>query len=233
MVLFEHDESFFIRVGGEVLMHSRQHESELELARLGCAHLAGAPEPTILIGGLGLGYTVRQCLDLVGPAATVTVSELMGEVVEWNRTHLGALADHPLKDPRVRLEQRDVVAVISEQRNRFDAILLDVDNGPSAMTKATNSRLYSGAGIQACCRALKPKGCLAVWSAESSKPYEHALVRAGLAVRRYTVPAYKNSKSESRFIWVASTDKNNLPPGGGEPRMPPPKRKPPPRRRRS
>jgi len=225
MVLYQHDESFFIRVDGEILMHSRQHESELELARLGCAHLANEPEPTVLIGGLGLGYTLRQCLDMVKPKATVTVCELMPAVIEWNREYLGLLAGHPLSDKRVQIKQVDVVAHLARNKGAFDAILLDVDNGPSAMTDAANSRLYGRQGIQTCCRALKPRGCLAVWSAEPSKPYEQALVRAGLAVRRYRVPAYKGGKAQSRFIWVASQDAAQLPPGGGEPKPPPRKRR--------
>jgi spermidine synthase len=114
---------------------------------------------------------------------------------------------------------------LARNKGAFDAILLDVDNGPSAMTDAGNSRLYGGQGIHHCRRALKPGGCLAVWSAESSKPYENALVRAGLAVRRYRVPAYKSAKSQSRFIWVASHDAAQLPPGGGEPKPPPKKRR--------
>ena len=225
MVLFQHDESFLIRVDGEVLMHSRQHESELELARLGCAHLADAPEPAVLIGGLGLGYTLRQCLDIVKPNATVTLCELMPAVIEWNREYLGVLAGFPLSEKRVRLKQEDVVEHLARNKGAFDAILLDVDNGPSAMTDAGNSRLYGGQGIHHCRRALKPGGCLAVWSAESSKPYENALVRAGLAVRRYRVPTYKGAKAQSRFIWVASHDAAQLPPGGGEPKPPPRKRR--------
>ncbi|MBT3296129.1 MAG: hypothetical protein HN919_02075 [Verrucomicrobia bacterium] len=239
IVLFQHDESFFIRVDGEILMHSRQHESELELARLGCAHLVDEPEPDVLIGGLGLGYTLRQCLDIVKPNATVTLCELMPAVIEWNLEYLGVLAGFPLSEKRVRVKQEDVVTHLAHHRGAFDAILLDVDNGPSAMTDAGNSRLYGTLGIHHCRRALKPKGCLAVWSAESSKPYEQALVRAGLAVRRYRVPAYKGSKSQSRFIWVASHDATQLPPGGGEPKTPPRKRRRqdtsyrPPTRRRS
>jgi spermidine synthase len=225
MVLFQHDESFFIRVDGEILMHSRQHESELALARLGCAHLADEPEPSVLIGGLGLGYTLRQCLDMVSPKASVTLCELMPAVIEWNREYLGLLAGFPLSEKRVRVKQEDVVAHLARHRGAFDAILLDVDNGPSAMTDAGNSRLYGRQGIERCCRALKPRGCLAVWSAEPSKPYEQALVRAGLAVRRYRAPAYKGAKAESRFIWVASQDAAQLPPGGGEPKPPPRKRR--------
>lgn len=208
-----------------MLMHSRQHESELALARLGCAELGGVAGATVLIGGLGLGYTLRACLDLVAPDAAITVCELMPAVVEWNREHLAHLTNEPLSDPRVQVRNEDVGRVLAQHPNSYDAILLDVDNGPSAMSDAGNQRLYGRQGIQHCCRALKDGGCLAVWSAEASKPYEHALMRAGLAVRRYRVPAYEGSKAQSRFIWVASRDASRLPPGGGEPKSPPPQRR--------
>ena len=107
-----------------------------------------------------------------------------------------------------------------EQLRRFDAILLDIDNGPSAMTYSGNSRLYGYEGILSCQRALRKKGCLAVWSAGPSKEYEQLLMRCDFHVRRYRVPVYKGSKSQSRFVWVASEDKSILPPGGGEPRRP-------------
>jgi spermidine synthase len=220
MGLYQHDRDFIIRVNGEDLMNSRQNESELELARLGCWHLTDCKEPHILIGGLGLGYTLRQTLDMLGPQARVTVGELMGAVVEWNRTFLGALNNNPLEDPRVDLKTGDIVGLISRSKNRFDAILLDVDNGPDAMVDSGNRRLYGYEGMEACRRALDGKGCLAVWSAKPSKKFEHQLVRSGFHLRRYTVPAYQGSKSQFRFIWVASEDKKALPPGGGEPRLP-------------
>ncbi len=138
MVLYQHDRDFSIKINYHVLMHSRQHESELELARLGCAHLAGRKAPKILIGGLGMGYTLRQSLDMLSPHAQVVVGELLGAVVEWNREFLGELNDHPLKDERVDLKTGDIVKVISRSKNTFDAILLDIDNGPSAMADSGN-----------------------------------------------------------------------------------------------
>ncbi|MEE8540341.1 MAG: hypothetical protein V3S66_01665, partial [Desulfobacterales bacterium] len=119
-------------------MHSRQHESELELARLGCAHLAGRKAPSILIGGLGMGYTLRQALDMLSPQAQVVVGELLGAVVEWNREFFGELNGQPLGDERVDLKTGDIVKLISRSKGRFDAILLDIDNGPSAMTDSSN-----------------------------------------------------------------------------------------------
>ncbi|GAJ23650.1 unnamed protein product, partial [marine sediment metagenome] len=211
---------FVIKINGQDLMSSRQHESELELARLGCAHLADSKAPSVLIGGLGLGYTLRQTLDMLSSHAKVVVGELLGAVAEWNREFLGELNGQPLEDERVDLKTGDVVGLISRSRGKFDAILLDIDNGPSAMTSSANSRLYSYEGIMACRYALRKQGCLAVWSAESSKKFERLLVGGcGFHIRRYRVPTYKGSKSQSHFVWVASENKANLPPGGGEPRL--------------
>jgi len=221
MVLYRHDRDFTIRVNGEDLMHSRHHESELELARLGCAHLAGRRAPAILIGGLGMGYTLRQTLDLVGADARVTVGELLGAVVEWNRDFFGELNGHPLADQRVDLRTGDVVELISRAKSGFDAILLDIDNGPDAMTHSGNSRLYGYEGIWACRRALRKQGCLAVWSAKPGKEFEQLLMDCGFQVRRFRVPAYPGSKSQSRFVWVAAESGKILPPGGGEPSRPP------------
>ena len=220
MVLYQHDRDFSIKINGKELMHSRQHESELALARLGCAHLAGRKAPSILIGGLGMGYTLRQALDMLSPHAQVVVCELLEAVVEWNREFLGGLNGQPLGDERVDLKTGDIVELISCSKSRFDAILLDIDNGPGAITDSGNRRLYGREGIRACRHALREKGCLAVWSAEPSKKFEHLLMSCSFHLRRFRVPAYKGSKSQSRFVWVASEDKIILPPGGGEPRLP-------------
>jgi spermidine synthase len=220
MVLYQHDCNFIIEIDGDDLMLSRHNESELELARLGCAHLAGSKSPSILIGGLGMGYTLRQALDMLSPDAEVVVGELLDAVVEWNRNFLGDLNGQPLLDDRVELKTGNIVELISHSKNQFDAILLDIDNGPNAMTYSGNSRLYGFEGILSCQRALRQKGCLAVWSAGPCKEYEQMLMRCDFHVRRYRVPAYKGSKSQSRFVWVASENKIILPPGGGEPRRP-------------
>ena len=192
-------------------MHSRQHESELELARLGCAHLADHKAPSILIGGLGMGYTLRQVLNMLSPHAHVVVSELLGAVVEWNREFLGELNGRPLADGRVELKTGNIVELISGSKNRFDAILLDIDNGPDALTASTNHHLYSREGIRACGRALRKAGCLAVWSAKPSGKFEQRLLRCGFHVRCLRVPAHKGVKSLSRFVWVASEDEKSLP----------------------
>lgn len=223
MTLYQRDREFTIQINGQELMQSRQHESELALARLGCAHLTNHKSPCILIGGLGMGYTLRQALDMLSADARIIAGELMDIVVEWNRAFFGVLNDWPLKDGRVDLRTGDIVALIARFKSEFDAILIDIDNGPSALTDSGNHRLYSSDGIETCRRALRNKGCLAVWSAEPSKTFEKRLMASGFHVSRFRVPAYPGSKSDTRFVWVASEDKKNLPPGGGEPR--PQKRK--------
>ncbi|MBA3035091.1 MAG: hypothetical protein FP814_01210 [Desulfobacterium sp.] len=221
MALYKHDRDFSIQINGHDLMHSRQHESELELARLGCAHLAGLKAPSILIGGLGMGYTLRQALDMLSPNTQVVVGELLGAVVKWNREFLGELNSQPLDDKRVDLKTGDIVELILHSKNRFDAILIDIDNGPNAITDSGNRRLYGREGIWACRNALRAQGCLAVWSAEPSKKFERLLMSCGFHVRRFRAPAYNGSKAPSRFIWVASENESLLPPGGGEPHLPP------------
>lgn len=211
IALYQHGRDFSITVNGQDLMLSRQHESELDLARLGCAHLAGHEAPRILIGGLGMGYTLRQVLHMLSPRARVVVAELLDAVVKWNREFLGDLNGQPLGDKRVDLRQGDVVELISRSRTRFDAILLDIDNGPRGMTDPGNQRLYGRKGIQACRRALYEQGCLAIWSAEPSKNFEQRLVDCGFHMRRFRVSAYRNSKSRSRYVWVASENKSILP----------------------
>jgi len=148
--LYGHEEAYSIRVNRQELMTSRANESERELARLGCARIKGHPKPVVLIGGLGMGFTLRETLDLLNPRATVIVGELMPEIVDWNRRYFGELADHPLRDARVTLKLGDVMRVIRTSPHTFDAILLDVDNGPEAFTVAGNDALYSREGIEAC-----------------------------------------------------------------------------------
>ena len=167
-----------------------------------------------------MGYTLRQALDMLSPRTRVVVGELLVAVVEWNRKFLKELNGQALRDKRVDLKMGGIVELISGSRQEFDAILLDIDNGPDAMTDSGNRRLYGREGIQACRRALRKQGCLAVWSAEPSKKFEQRLVSCGFQVRRFRVSAHKGRKSPSRFVWVASEDRNILPPGGGEPHLP-------------
>jgi spermidine synthase len=217
MQLSQHDRDFSIRINGLELMNSRQHASEQELARLGCAHLAGRPAPCVLIGGLGMGYTLRQALDQLPAGARVVVSELLPDVVEWNRTFLGELNGQPLDDPRVEVITGDVLQLVYESKDKFDALLLDVDNGPNAMTDTGNDRLYSAAGMQACRHALRSAGALSIWSTEQNKGFERLLASCGFNLRRYRVKAYQASSAKALFIWVAAEDAAILPPGGSDP----------------
>jgi len=216
MVLYQHDHDFIIRINGQELMNSRQHESEQELARLGCAHLSGRKAPCVLIGGLGMGYTLRETLDILGADARVVVSELLGDVVNWNREHLKDLNGPSLEDKRTEIITGDILHLIAKSADRFDAILLDVDNGPRWMTDSGNQRLYSSAGIQTCRRALRKQGSLAIWSTGPSKEFEQHLMRCGFQVRCYRVDAYPGKHSKSHFIWVAAEDETILPPDGGK-----------------
>jgi len=160
---------------------------------------------------------------MLSPQSQVVVGELLGAVVKWNQAFFGDLNGQPLGDERVDLKTGDVFELISGSRSRFDAILLDIDNGPDAMTDSGNRRLYGREGIRACRRALRKQGCLAVWSAEPSKKFEQLLMGCSFHVRRYRVSAYKGSKAPSRFVWVAAEDKTILPLGGGAPRLSPKK----------
>lgn len=215
LALYQHDADFSIKVNNQELMTSRAHESELELARLGCARIADRQNPTVLIGGLGMGYTLRETLDRLQPEATVVVSELIADVVSWNRDFLGELNSHPLRDPRVALKLGDVTRLIQQSEHAFDAIMLDVDNGPEALTSAGNDRLYSREGLQACMRALHAKGCLSIWSGSIDNAFEKRLRQENLAFRRFHVAAYKGGKARSRCIWVISRDVRSLPPEPG------------------
>jgi len=138
--------------------------------------------PSVLIGGLGMGFTLRAVLDLLPARARVVVAELMPAVVEWNRGPLGPLADHPLKDPRVQLELGDVAATLRLNPGSFDAVLLDVDNGPTALTTAANARLYDNHGVAAARAALRPNGVFAVWSARENRKFEQRLHYCGFTV---------------------------------------------------
>ena len=207
VVLYEHDGDFIITADHEDLMLSRAHESELELARLGCARIVGHRSPTVLIGGLGMGYTLRQTLDMLTPQSAVIVSELLPEVVRWNRDYLGALTNHPLRDPRVVIKIGDVADVIRQSPNAFDAVLLDVDNGPNAMTDVRNDHLYSREGIRSCMASLRGSGCLAIWSAMDDPPFERRLRQEDLHVHCFRAPAHKGAKSHHCRIWLASRDR--------------------------
>ena len=175
LTLTRRDREYVILAGGRSLMSSRMHGSEEALATLACHALRGRAEPAVLIGGLGMGFTLRAALDRLPADATVVVSELVPAVVEWNRGPLAPLAGHPLKDRRVRVDVGDVAATLGASRDRFDAVLLDVDNGPAAFTAERNAALYADRGLAAARAALKSGGVLAVWSAWDNRKFEQRL----------------------------------------------------------
>ena len=203
--LYKKGETFTIRVHDTELMSSLAHESEDALARLACAKLAHAPEPVVLIGGLGMGYTLASALKSVGPKAKVIVAELIPAIVEWNRGPLAHLAGRPLEDPRVTLRLQDIALSLQTELGEFDAILLDVDNGPSGLTRDSNNWLYSAEGLAAAYSALKPKGVLAVWSATPEKSFTMRLRKAGYTVEEHRVQVYAEDQGDRHTIWLGTT----------------------------
>jgi spermidine synthase len=187
LVLARRGEEWVVRAAGHVLMSSRTHGSEEALATLALARVS-RPR-TVVLGGLGLGFTLRAALDRLPADARVVVAELVPALVEWHRGPLADLAGRPLEDRRVRLQLGDVQGRIAEARGAFDAILLDVDNGPSALAHPRNDGLYGDRGVRACRDALRPGGVLAVWSAGRDERYGARLARAGFEVHEVTVPA--------------------------------------------
>jgi len=200
LALRRHPSETVIEVNGQSLMSSRQHASEEALARLGCADAAKVPRPRVMIGGLGMGYTLRAALDLLPADAVVVVSELVPEVADWNRGPLADLAGRPLDDARVQLEIGDVVKLIRNTPGKFDAILLDVDNGPTDMTIASNKKLYGGTGLAAARAALNPAGTLAVWSQTNEPDFERRLRAAGFEVRQERVHARAHKGSKHTIV---------------------------------
>ena len=201
MRLTEHDGEYLILIDGGALMSSRTHGSEDDLATLACEGLRSVGRPHVLVGGLGMGFTLRAALDLLPPAALVTVAELVPAVVEWNRGPLAPLASYPLDDKRVRVEVADVGRILRASRGRFDAILIDVDNGPDAFTSAANAALYDDAGVAVARRALKPGGRLAVWSAFPDPKFEQRLRRHGIRAETRRVRA-RRGKGSKHIIFL-------------------------------
>ena len=182
MTLMRQGREHIILANGKPLMSSRMHGSEEALAELGCRRARMLEDPSVLVGGLGMGFTLRATLDLLPPDATIVVAELVHAVVEWNRNLIGPLAGHPLKDRRVRVDLGDVAATLRAGPGRFDAVLLDVDNGPDAFTASHNAGLYSDLALAGIRTALKAGGVLAVWSAWEDRKFEQRLRHNGFTV---------------------------------------------------
>jgi spermidine synthase len=191
-VLTRHDNEWVVRAGGMLLMSSRIHDSEEEFAARAIERVAHPR--AVLVGGLGLGYTLRAVLDLIPRDCRVTIAELVPAVVEWNRTHVSALAGNPLSDPRAEVFVGDVFDAMARNQQAFQVILLDVDNGPVGLSQARNQRLYSYRGVRICHAALAPGGVLAVWSAGPNARFQRQLVGAGFKVDVLRLVARKGSR---------------------------------------
>jgi len=182
MALMRRDREHVILANGKPLMSNLMHGSEEALASLACTRVRTRPQPCVLVGGLGMGFTLRATLDALPADASVIVAELLPAVVEWNRGPLAPLAGEPLKDPRVTVLQNDVAETMRASEGRFDAMLLDVDNGPSAFTESANAELYTDRGLASARTALKNGGVLAVWSAREDRKFEQRLRYNGFRV---------------------------------------------------
>jgi spermidine synthase len=205
MRLYRSGDLFSIKIPGRGdLMNSRMHGSEKALADLACEDLVDRQNPRLLIGGLGMGFTLAAALQATGPAAEIVVAELVPEVVTWNRTLIGGPAGHPLDDPRSNVYVGDVADVIRRERGGFDAMLLDVDNGPEALVRRENDWLYSLAGLRAMRAALRPRGVLAVWSASQDRSFSKRLQEASFAVREHVIRPHRAGKGPRHHIWTAS-----------------------------
>jgi spermidine synthase len=205
MQLYQSGDLFSIKIPGRGdLMNSRMHGSEQALATLACEKLGHTDKPRLLVGGLGMGFSLAAALHAVGPGAQVVVAELVPEVVEWNRTLIGAPAGHPLTDPRSSVHIGDVADVIRRPSDGFDAILMDVDNGPEALVRRANDWLYGDAGLKATRAALRPRGVLAVWSASPDRAFGKRLQQAGFAVQEHVVRPHRAGKGPRHVIWIAA-----------------------------
>jgi len=203
VILLVRGTEFSIRTAGTELMNSRLHGSEDALAEISCRRMKRNTRPGVLIGGLGMGYTLAAALEILGPDARVTVSELIPAVVDWNREHLGHLAGSPLDDPRVSVEIEDVAETMKKRTNAWDAILLDVDNGPDGLTRQANDRLYGEHGLAMAFSALRPGGILSIWSSGPDPAFTRRLKRCGFRTEIVTVRARKTGKGGRHTIWLA------------------------------
>ena len=204
LYLYQGKDDFFIKLsGGYELMSTRKHASEDALGSLPCRRLKHSESARVLIGGLGMGFTLAAVLAEVGSKAEVTVAELIPEVVEWNHGPLGERSGYPINDSRTRIHIGDVVKLLRKSSTCFDVIALDVDNGPEGLTKSTNDWLYSMSGIAAAQDALSPEGILAYWSADPDQAFHDRLRRCGFMVEEVTVFAH-GKKGARHTIWLAS-----------------------------
>jgi spermidine synthase len=204
--LFRRGDDFMIVLDRNELMSTRMNGSEVALADQTCDRLRGRPAAHLLIGGYGMGFTLRAALAKLGPDARITVAELVPGIIEWARGPMAALTNGCLDDPRVTLVMGDVGASIAAARGTYDAILLDVDNGPDGLTRPANDGIYRARGLAEAGQALRPGGVLAIWSAAPDAAFARRLAQAGFAVDEVRVRARQNGKGPVHVIWFATAD---------------------------
>lgn len=202
--LYRRGDDFFISLDGKELMTSRMHGSEAVLAELACTPIAKCAKARVLVGGLGMGYTLAAALSVLRDDARVIVAELVPAVVQWNRGVLGALAGHPLDDSRVIVQEHDVCILLKNGQGSFDAVMLDVDNNPRSLTQKSNGWLYSDTGLPVIYTALRREGVLTVWSTGPDSAFSLRLRNAGFKVQENTVSARGGGKGGRHTIWVAT-----------------------------
>ena len=205
--LMQRGAEFSIMAGATPLMNSRMSSSESLLAEVTCARLKSRRNCRVLIGGYGMGFTLRAALAALGRDARIEVAELVPAVMAWARGPMAALTDGCLTDPRVTIRETGVGGLIAAARAGYDAILLDVDNGPDGLTRGANDDLYDLTGLNASCKALRPGGLLAIWSAAPNKEFALRLARAGFAVEEVKARANKG-RGVRHIIWIATTPVN-------------------------
>jgi spermidine synthase len=201
--LMRRGSEYAIRLGHTDLMNSRLSGSEEALASLTCQRLGDAGHAHILIGGLGMGFTLRAAQMMLGPAARIEVAELVPAVAAWARGPMAPLFGDSLADARVRIRVADVLDLIRASPKTYDAILLDVDNGPEGLTRAANDALYDARGLLDAYAALRPDGLLSIWSAAPDPAFTRRLERAGFAVEQAVVKAHRGKRGARHVIWLA------------------------------
>lgn len=204
LTLHEHDGSYCIRLNGEELMNSLVASSELLLGEVAMERVMGHANPRVLIGGLGLGFTLRSVLEQLDGDGSVEIAELLPEVVAWNREHLSGLNGSLLTDPRVKLLVEDVWEVfVRAGRGQFDVLILDIDNGPTALVQRKNARMYDQKGVQRIYEGLRHGGRAAIWSARPDQEFAERLEQVGFLVKVVPAKLYPNARRYGYSIYVA------------------------------
>lgn len=203
LTLHQHDGDFSIRHNGHALMHAKLNASECLIGEIACENLKNKPAPKILVGGLGLGYTLKAVLENTPDTAVVDVYELIPEVVEWNRTYMNELNGHLLKDPRVRIHVKDVCHALKQMtKGQYNALIMDIDNGPVAMVTASNGEIYQESGVSLMHHVLKKQGRAAIWSAQRHLQFERIFNQGGFSVTRVPAKTYAKARVNAYQIYV-------------------------------